>query len=75
MVRCENEALRFSSFLKCVLGRRVALEMSVVLLGDSARERAGNIGLFLDAETVEIHRFDLANCTMRTSESNWHKSR
>ena len=44
MVRFENEALRFSSLLKCVLGRRVALEISVVLLGDTARERVGNIG-------------------------------
>lgn len=75
MVRCENEALRFSSLLKYVLGRRVALEMSVVLLGDTAREREGNISLFLDAETVEIQRFKPANCTIRTSESNWHNSR
>lgn len=44
MVRFENEALRFSSFLKCVLGRRVALEMSVVFRGYTARERVGNIG-------------------------------
>jgi len=44
MVRFENEALRFSSFLKCVLGRRVPLEMSVVLLGNAARERVRNIG-------------------------------
>lgn len=47
MVRCENEALRFSSLLKYVLGRRVALELSVVLLGDTAREREGNISLLL----------------------------
>lgn len=46
MVRCENEALRFSSLLKYVLGRRVALELSVVL-GDTAREREGNISLLL----------------------------
>ena len=44
MVPFENEALRFSSFLKCVLGSRVALERSVVLLGYAARERVGNIG-------------------------------
>lgn len=43
MSRFENEALRFSSFLKCFLGRRIALEMAVVSLGYTARERVGNI--------------------------------
>jgi len=44
MVRFEDQALRFSSFLKCVLVRRVALEMCVVFLSYTARERVGNIG-------------------------------